>query len=67
MPTWATRRAAKFWVAGVGVVTAALLASVPDAPRWLFAGNAALAALAVYLVPNEGGPEPSGRHVRAEP
>ena len=62
MPTWATRQAAKFWVAGVGVVTAALLAAVPDAPRWLFAGNAALAAVAVYLVPNEAADEAHGRH-----
>lgn len=52
MPDIATRRAAKFWVAGLGTLTAAVLAAAPDSPRWLFVANAALAALGVYLVPN---------------
>ena len=53
MPDIATRRAAKFWVAGLGTLTAAVLAAAPDSPRWLFVANAALAALGVYLVPNK--------------
>lgn len=61
MPTWASRKAAKFWVGGVAVVTAAVLAAEPSAPRWLFVVNSALAALGVYLVPNAEDPtgEPS--------
>lgn len=60
MPTPLTLAAAKFWVALVGTVTAAILAAWTDAPRWLFIANAAIAATAVYLVPNrrvEQGPE----------
>ena len=52
MPTPLTLAAAKFWVALIGTVTAAILAAAPDAPRWLFIANAAVAAVAVYLVPN---------------
>lgn len=62
MPTMLTRQAAKFWVALVGVVTGAVLAAVDDAPRWLFVVNAAVAAIAVYLVPNQEPPEQVGRH-----
>jgi len=53
MPDFATRSAAKFWVAGVGTVTASVLAAWPEGPRWLFVANAAIAALGVYLVPND--------------
>lgn len=53
MPTFATRRAAKFWVGGAGVITSAVLAAWAEAPRPLFIANAAIVAIAVYLVPNE--------------
>lgn len=61
MPTWATRKAAKFWVTGVATVVAAVLVAAPESPQWLFVVNAALAALGVYLVPNAEAPtgEPS--------
>ncbi len=58
MPDYLTRKAAKFWIAAAGVVTATVVVTWPDAPGWLVTGNAVLVALGVYLVPNDDGGEP---------
>ena len=64
MPTMLTRQAAKFWIAGIGTVTASILAAWPEGPRWLFIANAAIAALGVYVVPNEQPPDVLGKHAK---
>lgn len=53
MPDLDVRRAAKFWVALIGLVCSSVLASMDDAPRWLPVVAAVASAVAVYLVPNE--------------
>jgi hypothetical protein len=52
MPTIATRQAAKFWVGLVGAVLAAVVASMPDAPRAVGIVLAVVTALGVYVTPN---------------
>ena len=64
MPTMLTRQAAKFWVALLGTIVAAVLVGWPDAPRWLVIVSAALTAVGVYLVPNEQPPDELGKHAK---
>lgn len=53
MPDLDVRRAAKFWVALIGLVASTVLASLEEAPRVLVVVAAVASAVAVYLVPNE--------------
>lgn len=62
MPDVLTLKAAKFWVALVGVVVTAVIASTPDAPTWLKALAAVTAAVGVYLTPNASVPEAGPNH-----
>ena len=64
MPDVVTLRAAKFWVALLGAVVTAVIASTPDAPAWFKTASAVLTAVGVFITPNKTvGPEPTDRDV----
>lgn len=53
MPDLGFRKAAKFWVALVGVVATTLVASASEVPSWVPALAAICTAVSVFLVPND--------------
>lgn len=68
MPTVLTLQAAKFWVALVGTILSAVVASWPDAPRWVGIALAVCTAVSVYLVPNKQLPaDPAVDGVEVDP
>lgn len=53
MPSFDVRYAAKFWVALVGLIASAVVASAEGVPSWLPVVSVVCSAVATYLVPND--------------